>query len=98
MRQSSNSVGSGDVNKLRLPFELSERFRKDWPLKEHPGVYWLLNSEFVMMLWGLSFSMCMLYAAIVWDEIKYSWPVGSVSYGIGIHGYTLAIFPFTTSG
>lgn len=86
------------MNKLRLPFELSERFRKDWPLKEHPGVYWLLNSEFVMMLWGLSFSMCMLNAVVVWDEIKYSWPVGSVSYGIGIHGYTLGIFPFTTSG
>ena len=31
------------MNKLRLPFELSERFCCDWPLKEHPGVYWLTS-------------------------------------------------------
>ncbi|CAK9035756.1 unnamed protein product [Durusdinium trenchii] len=34
-------VGNRDVNKLRLPFELSEAFIENWPLKEHPGVYWL---------------------------------------------------------
>lgn len=34
---------SGDVNKLRLPFELREDFRKEWPLREHPGVYWQLR-------------------------------------------------------
>eukprot|EP00434_Breviolum_minutum_P000218 symbB.v1.2.000181.t1/scaffold9.1/size550961/37 len=38
-------IGNRDVNKLRLPFELSERFRKDWPLKEHPGVYWLTDKR-----------------------------------------------------
>ena len=34
---------SGDVNKLRLPFELREDFRKDWPFRDHPGVYWQLR-------------------------------------------------------
>eukprot|EP00435_Cladocopium_sp_Y103_P072038 s50_g39.t1 len=36
-------LGNRDVNKLRLPFELREEFRKDWPLREHPGVYWLTD-------------------------------------------------------
>lgn len=34
-------IGNRDVNKLRLPFELTPQFCSDWPLKEHPGVYWL---------------------------------------------------------
>lgn len=34
-------IGNRDVNKLRLPFELSEAFRSNWPLEKHPGVYWL---------------------------------------------------------
>ncbi|CAJ1376179.1 unnamed protein product [Effrenium voratum] len=38
-------IGNRDVNKLRLPFELSERFISTWPLQEHPGVYWLEEED-----------------------------------------------------
>jgi len=33
-------LGNRDINKLRLPTELSEVHRCAWPLREHPGVYW----------------------------------------------------------
>eukprot|EP00933_Yihiella_yeosuensis_P019765 TRINITY_DN15964_c0_g1_i1.p1 TRINITY_DN15964_c0_g1~~TRINITY_DN15964_c0_g1_i1.p1 ORF type:complete len:395 (+),score=78.89 TRINITY_DN15964_c0_g1_i1:29-1186(+) len=34
-------IGNRDINKLRIPFELSADHIEAWPLSKHPGVYWL---------------------------------------------------------